>query len=700
VTPAPSGRAPLRRRIIAAGALLILAFTASSVYDVWRAYQESSLATARELTTLSRGLAEEASRTFQSIDVALREAAGWYERNGSTVSPEAARETPAAYAYGLPLVALVARDADGVLSYSWSSPAVAPTGMLRPAATPDDAARGREWIASRIDESGHLAVARVVSTAGGSRGTVSALVDLNKFHDFYSAIDSGAGNTILLLRQDGLLIARQPSAPGMVGKSFPELVAQRDASVALRRSDKPLVSPIDGARRFLASSSIGGYPFVLVVTREEGVALRAWRGQTLHVAIRTLGLAVVTALLIAALVWQLARLDAAEAEKQRLERQLRQSQKLEAVGTLAGGIAHDFNNILGAILGYSDLARRHVATDSVVSHYLDQILQAGARARGLVERILAFSRSGLGERVPVHVQSVVEEALELLNAALPPRVRLEKKLDAGDTAVIGDPTQLHQVTMNLCTNAVQAMEHGGSLTVALDRVAVTEPRVISHGSLLPRPYVRLCVNDTGPGIAPAVLDRMFDPFFTTKAVGAGTGLGLSLVHGIVTDFGGAIDVITAAGAGTTFTVWLPAAGETPRPLSETYRDLPHGRGQAVMIVDDEHPLVTLAEEMLAELGYEPAGFESGAAALEVFRADPRRFDLVLTDETMPAMSGVQLAHEIRCVRPDLPILLMSGYSAAQLTDRAHAAGVDEVLRKPLVCRDLAEALSRALRPRC
>jgi CheY-like chemotaxis protein len=190
---------------------------------------------------------------------------------------------------------------------------------------------------------------------------------------------------------------------------------------------------------------------------------------------------------------------------------------------------------------------------------------------------------------------------------------------------------------------------------------------------------------------------MFDAFFTTKGVGDGTGLGLSLVHGIVADFGGAIDVATQAGAGTTFAVWLPAAGKTQRPLAEPAGELPYGNGETVMIVDDQRSLVALAEETLAELGYEPMGFDSSVAALEAFRADPQRFDLVLTDETMPDLSGVELAREIRRVRPELPIVLMSGYSGAQLTARARATGVAEVLRKPLVARDIAEALGRALR---
>jgi PAS domain S-box-containing protein len=387
----------------------------------------------------------------------------------------------------------------------------------------------------------------------------------------------------------------------------------------------------------------------------------------------------------------------AEADKERLELQLRQSQKMEAMGTLAGGIAHDFNNILGAILGYGELAQKATAEGSAVRRYLDNVMHAGGRAKALVERILAFSRSGIGERGPVNVQNVIEETLELLAASLPPGVSLTKRLEAGNAAIVGDATQLHQVAMNLCTNALQAMENGGALEVALDRADVAQERKLSHGNLASGAYVRLCVSDTGGGIPPRVLERMFDPFFTTKGVGEGTGLGLSLVHGIVADLGGAIDVHTAEGHGTTFTIWLPIAGEAAAPAAHVSADLPRGNGQTVMIVDDEKPLVALAEEMLAELGYEPVGFSSSVAALEAFRAAPHRYDIALTDETMPELVGTDLAREIHLLRPAVPIVLMSGYSGAQLHERAREVGIKEVLRKPLQSRDIAECFGRVLR---
>ncbi|HXK21595.1 MAG TPA: PAS domain S-box protein, partial [Myxococcota bacterium] len=238
----------------------------------------------------------------------------------------------------------------------------------------------------------------------------------------------------------------------------------------------------------------------------------------------------------------------AEAERVKLEERLRQAEKMQAIGTLAGGIAHDFNNILGAILGHGELAQRKAGESGPLREHLDQVMHAGDRGKRLVEHILAFSRSGVGERLPVHVQSVVEETLELLAAALPPTIRLEKLLRSADAAVVGDATQLHQVTMNLCTNALQAMPNGGVLSVTLERTNIAEARELAHGTLAPGSYVQLQVSDTGSGIPAAVLERIFDPFFTTKRVGEGTGLGLSLVYGIVADFGGAVDVATREGA--------------------------------------------------------------------------------------------------------------------------------------------------------
>jgi PAS domain S-box-containing protein len=381
-------------------------------------------------------------------------------------------------------------------------------------------------------------------------------------------------------------------------------------------------------------------------------------------------------------------------DKEKLESQLRQSQKMEAIGTLAGGIAHDFNNILGAIMGYSELALQHCAENSDLRRYLDNVMHATERAKRLVERILAFSRSGLGNQVQFNVQAVVAETLELLAASLPEGIQLQKNLAADTAGVNGDPTDLHQITMNLCTNAIQAMHGGGVLGVTLVRSELTETRMLARGALSPGAYVRLIVSDTGNGIPPAIMERIFDPFFTTKGVGQGTGLGLSLVHGIVNDLGGAIDVASTTGEGTRFDVWLPVAAEMPMPTREPSQTLPVGRGQTVMIVDDEPALVALAEESIAQLGYEPVGFDSSVAALRAYREAPDRFDAVVTDESMPELSGTELAHEIRRLRPSIPIILMSGHGSLELAQRGTQIGINELLLKPVHSRNLAESLAR------
>lgn len=415
--------------------------------------------------------------------------------------------------------------------------------------------------------------------------------------------------------------------------------------------------------------------------RQRGVAVRDERGQPYRMA---------------GSMEDISRRRHAEDERERLEKQLRQAQKLEAIGTLAGGIAHDFNNILAAILGYGEMAQKGAAEGSAMRRHIDAALSAGMRAKSLVERILAFSRSGVGERVPVHVQSVVAEALELVAASLPHGVALEHDLAAGDAALMGDPTQIHQVVMNLCANAVQAMKGAGTLSVTARTVRFDEPRMLLTTRAPIGDYVQLRVADTGIGMPAQVLERIFDPFFTTKEVGVGTGLGLSLVHGIVTDLGGGIDVQSAPSHGSTFTVYLPWQRGLVAAVA-TGESVPHGEGETVLLVDDEEPLVRLGEEVLAELGYEPVGFSSSLAALASFRATPQRFAIVVSDEAMPDMTGSELAREIRRIRPDIPIVLMSGYVTHALTLRARDAGVVEVLAKPLVQGEIARSLAGALR---
>ena len=383
-------------------------------------------------------------------------------------------------------------------------------------------------------------------------------------------------------------------------------------------------------------------------------------------------------------------------ERVQAEAALRRAQRLEATGTLAGGIAHDFNNILGAILGYGEMAQRDAPKGSRLRRDLESIMAAGERGRALVDRILTFSRSGVGERVPVHVEKVVREALDLLMANLPSSVTIKAELRAGRAAMRGDPTQIHQVVMNLATNGIQAMDAGGTLRVSLGRTRVDTQQIATTGTIAGGDYIVLKVSDSGSGIPPGILDRIFDPFFSTKEVGVGTGLGLSLVHGIVTEVGGAINVETKVGAGSVFTVYLPRDGEVRDGPRDEQPELPRGDRQRILVVDDEEPLVRLATETLRELGYMPIGFTSSTDALAAFRSDPKHFDAVITDERMPGISGSALIREMRGIRRSIPILLVTGFVGGLVVGRAYNSGATEVLKKPLSAQELATSLARVL----
>jgi CheY-like chemotaxis protein len=343
------------------------------------------------------------------------------------------------------------------------------------------------------------------------------------------------------------------------------------------------------------------------------------------------------------------------------------------------------------------MAMRATKEGTPLRRDLDAIMAAGERGRALVDRILAFSRSGVGERVAVHVEEVVHEALDQVAAKLPENVTITPRLRAGRAAMLGDSTQVHQVVMNLATNAVPAMPQGGALHVSLDTLRMA-PRAALIGSVSAGEHIVLKVTDSGTGIRPEVLEHMFDPFFTTKEVGVGSGLGLSLVHGLVANVGGAIDVATELGKGTTFTVYLPRSGDAPAKAADENRPLPRGEGERVLVVDDEEPLVRLATETLESLGYAPVGFTSSVNALQEFGANPGRFDVILTDERMPGVTGSAIIREVRRIKPSIPILLMSGFVSGAAALEARALGANGVLKKPLLARELATSLARVLHP--
>ena len=386
----------------------------------------------------------------------------------------------------------------------------------------------------------------------------------------------------------------------------------------------------------------------------------------------------------------------AEAERSRLENRLRQSAKMEAVGRLAGGIAHDFNNILGGILGYAEMLVETAKDGSVERRYAQNVLTAAERASALVEQILTYSRSQRGNRKPVDLGAIIAETLELVRGSLSMNSELQISLPARSLYVIADPTQVHQIVMNLCTNAMHAIGERGTIRVSVEAVDAPTERTFAHTTLAPGRYAVLKVEDTGRGMDATTLGRLFEPFFTTKEVGKGTGLGLSLVYGIVTDSGGAIEVTSTPGKGSCFAVYLPLVDAPAAAADDARAPLARGRGERVLVVDDEEPLLAVTCESLRRLGYEPTGFADAQAALDEFEREPGRYDAVLTDEVMPDLTGTQLATVLLGRRSNLPVILVSGYVGSIITELATSAGVREILKKPVHAQELASALARAL----
>ena len=386
----------------------------------------------------------------------------------------------------------------------------------------------------------------------------------------------------------------------------------------------------------------------------------------------------------------------AEAARREFEARLAQSRKMEALGQLAGGVAHDFNNILAGILGFADVIRKSTP-DAAAANFSSEIVQAATRARDLIRQILMFSRRQPAERRPVRLTEVAREVLRLVRGTVPVAVRIQSRLADDAPYILGDPTQLHQVVMNLCTNAVQAMgESGGSLEVAVEAVDASAEFARRHPPLREGKCVCLPVIDTGPGMPQAVLDRLFEPFFTTKAPGVGTGLGLSVVHGVVQNHEGAIVVETRPGDGTTFAVFLPAVTAPGRSGKESVMDKPvPAPGRRILFVDDEASIARLAQVMLRSLGHSATTFGKPADGLAALRADPRAFDLVITDLTMPGMTGVDLARGIREVRSDIPIILSSGYADEVPEETLKSLGIVQVLPKPFQMQALGAAVARA-----
>ncbi|EKD27275.1 MAG: hypothetical protein ACD_79C00773G0002 [uncultured bacterium] len=399
------------------------------------------------------------------------------------------------------------------------------------------------------------------------------------------------------------------------------------------------------------------------------------------------------------MVWDIVNYKKREEEKLKLEEQLRQFQKMETIGTLAGGIAHDFNNILSAILGYSELAYGKLSqADNSIKENIREVMKAGERAKGLIQQILAFSRKSDLEFMPVKLDIVVKEAVKLLRATIPVSIEISENIDTNTGTVLADQVQVHQIIMNICTNAYQAMRpNKGRMGINLCNVEIgLEDTKTESFILTPGKYVKLQITDTGCGMDKKTIERIFDPYFTTKPKGEGTGLGLSVVHGIVKSYGGHISVYSEPGKGSAFNIYLPLYLGHEKEQDVAYDSKIEGGNERILVLDDERTIVALEKTLLESLGYKVTDCTNVLEALKIFQENPENYDLIITDMTMPKMSGVEFARHLRMIRQDIPIIICTGFSDQLDEDKSKSLGINAYLIKPVIRKDLSDAIRKVL----
>ncbi len=546
----------------------------------------------------------------------------------------------------------------------------------------DPGAAPRAYEAQVKDGQGRLRDCLVtVAVVPGSRRSVASLLDLSERKQaeaeraLLATAISQAAEAVLVSDRQGLVQYANPAFERLCGRRRQELEGQ-----SLRRLGRGSAFPDE-----MWTALMWGQPWSGRFRgggQETPLELEASLSP-----VRDQGGAIVNFVLVQRDVTQEARLEA----------QLRQAQKMEAIGTLAGGVAHDFNNILASLLGFTEIALHDFLEPGHPARApLEEVIRAGQRARDLADQILTFSRRRGDERLPLSLAPVLKEALKLLRASLPATIQINQRIDEGTGLIQADPTQMHQVIINLCANAAHAMgQAGGLLRVELQRRVLDQDQAQGLTGLEPGPHALLSVADSGRGMSPEVLERIFEPYFTTKGPGEGTGLGLAVVHGIVKGHRGAIRVKSQPGQGSTFQVYFPLARDGQERPAPAGGQAPRGR-ERVLLVEDEPEVAAMASAMLGNLGYQVGAFTDSREALAVFFHDPQAWDLVLSDQTMPHLTGAELAQRLLEKRPGLPIILCSGYSEMISPGQARALGIRRFLKKPIMRQELALALRQAL----
>lgn len=526
---------------------------------------------------------------------------------------------------------------------------------------------------------------RFSAAPGISGGWILAAIPAEALLGAFSVASSSPDARMAVFRNDGVRLAGEIVA----APTFDEAsITQRLSSV--QSADVHRFR--DGSDRLVALHRLSRYGLDVVLTRDLGVMLVGWR--------EVVKLATISVLLLlfafGTCAYLVVRADKRRAAAQKaLQAQQARTTKFNSLGALAGAVAHDFNNVLAAIVGYGEMAQDAAPADSAQRRHIDMVVKAAMRGKALVERILTFSGRGAHASTVFELEPIVEEVLTMVAGSLRPGVVLESRLRAESARLYGDPTQTFEAIMNLCTNAMQAMPHGGTLTVQLKRVHIAEQTVLSHSQLDAGDFLQLSVSDQGTGIMPAVMEHLFEPFFTTHSAQAGTGLGLAVVHGVVTEFGGAVDVQSTLSVGSTITLYFPESNDDIEATAAR-QSSPHGAGQTLMVIDDDPELVSMLEELVRGLGYSARGYTDSIAALQALLSGAISFAAVITDEVMPGLSGTKLTEALRQNAVEIPVLLLSGHGGPLLAARAAACGVTQVLIKPIGRADLARALSEVL----
>jgi signal transduction histidine kinase/ActR/RegA family two-component response regulator len=668
----------LRRWVTLAGIALIILIVAADSFEAWQDYDRVITDNEHMQTGLSRAVAEQTARMVQEVDIALSSNPGWPVASGDETDEHRMKQ----------LLTRIMR-----LPFVASAAIIGKNGQVLAGSEPDESSGDlrdtdlfkipqgsteKTLFIDRLRSGGKnpqrtFALSqRIESSDGAFAGVVVARVSFDYLAALYSRVSSTPDTAIVLAHTDGGVLSEfQPQAAAAATHEPPD-------------------------RRLIATQAVEGYPLKVVVSRSRSNVLKPWVQEERSSAARTLSLAALAALLLVALRAALDRQEKADRERHRLEQELAAVQRVEALGLLAASVTHDFNNVLTAIIGYAELTRETLAADTPAAANLDRLLAAGERARLLVRRVLTFDPRRSLSYKPTRLEPILTEAAQQLRATLPPSIDLQISGIDSSMTVQGDSMEIYQVLINLLSNAVHAMTSGGVLQIRGELIDNSENRSLALGRLRPGRWLCLTVIDSGTGLPDAQIMSIFEPFYTTRPPALGTGIGLTVVRNIILRMNGALDVSSQLGVGTRMAVYWPLI-ETPSTASASSREADDGGGETILVLDDEKELVGVTEELLAAMSYEPVGFSDARAALEVFRHDPKRFDVILTDERMQPMRGLDFIQQVRALDAGIPIILMTGHRDAQLDARAAALGIAEILDKPLRSQTLREALARQLR---